>query len=171
VLDHVEAKTLRHSVLATIVVVCAIVFALLVLVVPVYGPAFRQATVLGLILLPGVALLGFCGPLSATIVGRGRPDLTLAGTLVVTPLTVLLYALLIPLMHATGAALGSSLSYAGMSVLTAVFYRRVTGTNPLSLMVPTRSEVDDYRNLAQAVRRAVGSMLARLAGRRSGSGL
>jgi O-antigen/teichoic acid export membrane protein len=149
-----EVKTLRHVVLVTIVVGIAVALALVLLVVPIYGPAFHQSTVLGLILLPGVALLGISAPLSATIVGRGRPGLLLVATIIVTPLTVVLYVLLIPALHAPGAALASSVSYTAMFALAALFYHRVTASNPLRLMLPTRSELADYRGLVRS--RGVG---------------
>jgi O-antigen/teichoic acid export membrane protein len=152
ILRLAEAKGLRHSVLASIIVGIALALALLVLVAPIYGGGFGQSTDLGLILLPGVALLGMANPLSATIVGRGRPDLMLVAAIVVTPLTLILYVLLIPALRAPGAALASSLSYAAMFCLTAIFYRRVSGSNPLRVMMPTRSELADYRALAGRVR-------------------
>lgn len=146
-----EAKSLRHTVLLTAVSTLTLALALVLLVVPVYGAAFEPAIGLGLILLPGVALLGLSAPLSATILGRGRPGLSLVGALIVTPLTVLLYVLLIPSLHATGAALASSLSYATSFLLAALFYRRVTGRNPFAQMLPTRSDLADYRALAPAM--------------------
>jgi Na+-driven multidrug efflux pump len=73
-------------------------------------------------------------------------------TLVVTPLTIGLYALLIPELEATGAALASSLSYAGNFALTCVFYRRVTGRPVARSLVPGRSELADLRRLPGAVR-------------------
>jgi len=147
----VEAKSLRHTVIVTLLSTLAVALALVVLVVPVYGAAFQPAVDLGLILLPGVALLGLSGPLSATILGRGHPQLSLIGAALVTPLTVALYALLIPSLQATGAALASTLSYSASFLLAAFFYRRVTGHGALSRMLPTRSELEDYRALVPAV--------------------
>jgi O-antigen/teichoic acid export membrane protein len=150
--EMVEVKSLRHVTLAVVVTTLLLAGALLVLVVPIYGEDFRDAIELGLILLPGTALLGIGGVMSATIVGRGRPMYSLYITLVVTPLTIGLYALLIPELEATGAALASSLSYAGNFALTCVFYRRVTGRPVARSLVPGRSELADLRRLPGAVR-------------------
>jgi O-antigen/teichoic acid export membrane protein len=147
----VEAKSLRHTAIVTFASTAVLALALVVLVVPVYGAAFQPAIGLGLILLPGVALLGLSGPLYATILGRGRPGLSLIGALVVTPLTVVLYVALIPTLHATGAALASSFSYGASFVLAVFFYRHVTGPGALSRMLPTRSELADYRLLGPAM--------------------
>ena len=53
-----EAKSLRHSALVSIVVASLAALSLAVLVVPIYGGAFRQSIVLGLILLPGRRVSG-----------------------------------------------------------------------------------------------------------------
>jgi len=147
----VEAKSLRHTVVVVALSTVVLAAAIELLVVPVYGPDFRPAIELGLILLPGVALIGVAGTLSATIVGHGRPGYSLAIALVTTPITVALYAWLIPAYDATGAAVASSVSYALSFLLAAVFYRRVTGAPLLARLVPTRSELADYRALAPAI--------------------
>ncbi len=147
----VEAKSLRHVVVIVCVSMVVLAAALVLLVVPVYGPDFRPAIGLGLILLPGVAAIGLSGTLSATIVGRGHPGYTLVITLVTTPLTLALYFLLIPSLDATGAALASTISYVATFVLAAVFYGRATGASVLPRLVPTRSELADYRALAPAI--------------------
>jgi O-antigen/teichoic acid export membrane protein len=146
-LNLAETKGLRHAALLTVVVSIALALALMLLVAPIYGADFHQTTVLGLILLPGAASMSLATPLSATIVGRGRPGVLLATTLGVMAITVMLYALLIPPMHATGAALASSISYVTTFIATAVCYRHVTGSQPLRLMLPTRTEVADYLKL------------------------
>lgn len=147
----VEAKSLRHVVLIVLASMLVLAGALLLLVVPVYGPDFRPAIELGLILLPGVAAIGLAGTLTATIVGRGHPGYSLATMLATTPLTLGLYFGLIPALHATGAALASTISYVVTFALSAVFYRRATGAPVLPRLVPTRSELDDYRALAPAI--------------------
>lgn len=155
-LTIVETKTLRHSVLVCVVGSAALAIALLALVVPVYGADFRPAIELGLIMLPGVALLGVSGTLLATFVGRGHPGYSLAITAIVTPVTLLLYALLIPAEHARGAALASSISYAVTFVLAALVYRRATGAAVLPRLLPTRSELADYRALLSTLQARAG---------------
>src|SRR5918995_380099 len=123
----VEAKSLRHTTLLVVTATAVLALALLLLVVPVYGPDFDESIALGLIRLPGVALLGIAGVLSATIIGRGRPEFGLYTALITTPVTLALYALLIPAYEATGAALASSLSFALSFALSMAFYRRAPG--------------------------------------------
>ena len=148
----VEEKGLKHVVVAVLATGLAVVAALIILVVPFYGEAFKPAIVEGLILLPGAALLGIASVLAATIVGRGFPQYGLYIALAVTPTTVLLYAILIPALGANGAALASSASYAASFAGMVYFYRRATGCNALVILMPTRQEFEDYRRLPGAVR-------------------
>jgi O-antigen/teichoic acid export membrane protein len=159
--DFVEAKSLRHTTLAVLISGIAVALTLLFLVTPIYGPDFEETTPLGLIRVPGVALIGLSGTLAATIVGRGHPEYSLYTTLIVTPLTLALYAVLIPEYDAAGAALAASLSFATTFVLMAYFYRRVTGHSVVSRLIPTRSELDDYRTLAPKIRAWAAGILAR----------
>jgi O-antigen/teichoic acid export membrane protein len=157
----VEAKGVRHAVLMISGGTAVIAAALLLLVVPVFGEAFRPAIELGLILLPGVALLGIGQVLSAIIVGRGRPQYLLYAALIVTPLTVAGYVLLVPALGATGAALVKTLSFTLSFALSVVFHRRATGAS-LGVFVPTRDELDDLVRLPAQIRRwASGALRSR----------
>lgn len=157
----VEAKSLRHTALIVAASTAVLASALAFLVVPVYGAEFRDSIALGLIRLPGVALLGLTATLSATIVGRGRPEYSLYTTLVATPVTLALYAALIPSLDATGAALASSLSFGLSFVLTAHYYRRATGARVVRTLVPTASELADYRALGPKIREWAAGLRAR----------
>jgi O-antigen/teichoic acid export membrane protein len=148
--DLVEAKSVRHAGLLSFGSALALVAVLVVLVPPIFGSAFRPAVGLGLILLPGVALLGVANVLMATVVGRGRPEYSLAITIVTTPVTIALYLLLIPRFDATGAAVASTVSYTLSSVLAVVAYRRVTGRRVRDRLLPTRDDLADYRRLLSA---------------------
>jgi len=156
--EMVETKSVRHASLVVGLGSLAIIVGLVLLVVPVFGSAFRGTTALGLILLPGTAVIGIGSVLAATVVGRGKPIYSLYTTLVTTPITIALYAALIPTLHATGAAIASTISYCSSFVLGAWFYRRVTGRHVLPLLVPTRSEWNDLRALPQGVATWAGTL-------------
>ncbi len=149
--EMVETKGLRHVTLIVGVTALGMVAALELLVVPVFGADYRPAINLGLILLPGLAAMGLSQVLAATIVGRGKPIYPLYGALITTPLTIAMYATVIPWLHATGAALASTLSYLATLLLVSRFYRRVTGRRVWSHFLPTRSEFADLRALGRAV--------------------
>jgi O-antigen/teichoic acid export membrane protein len=159
--EMVESKSLRHVSLIVAVSTVSLAVALEFLVVPVFGESFRPAVALGLILLPGAAAIGVSSVLAATVVGRGKPTYTLLGSLVTTPLTIGMYVVFIPWLHATGAALASTLSYCASFVLLCWFYRRVTGRRVLPLLLPTGSELGDLRALAHAVFDRVGQLRRR----------
>lgn len=150
--DMVEAKALRHATLVVGSTAVLLAAAAEVMIVPVFGGAFRPSVVLTLILIPGAALVALAGVLAATVTGRGKPIYGLYAALITTPLTVLLYLGLIPWLHASGAAVASTLSYSSSFALYAWYFQRTTGKQVLPLLVPTRSEVDDLRVLVGVVR-------------------
>ena len=94
-LDMVVVKSVRHAVLLALVM--SVVLAAGLLLVPlVYGSEFEGAIVLGLLLIPGISFIAVGAVLSSTIVGKGKPQYSLYNVLMVTPLTLGLYAALIP---------------------------------------------------------------------------
>jgi O-antigen/teichoic acid export membrane protein len=147
----VEAKALRHATLIVISTAVVLAAAVELLMVPVFGEAFQPAISLTLILIPGIAFVALAGVLAASVTGRGKPAYGFYAAILTTPLTVALYVGLIPLLHATGAALASTISYSTSFVLYAWFYRRTSGNKVLPLLIPTRSEIDDLRALPRAL--------------------
>jgi O-antigen/teichoic acid export membrane protein len=150
-LEMVETKSLRHATIVSVGGAAIVALVLLFLVVPIFGSEFEPATELGLILLPGAAAIGIAVVLSSTIAGRGKPVYSLYSALIVTPVTVALYAWLIPWLDASGAALASTISYCLSFALASVFYYRATGRRIDRMLVPSRSEFDDFRALPEAI--------------------
>lgn len=142
--EMVETKSLRHiglvSIAGAVILAVALEFAL----VPVFGAEYRPAIKLGLILIPGAAAIGISAVLASIVAGRGRPMYSLYSALVTTPLTVGMYVTLIPWLHATGAALASTLSYLVSCSLMCWFFRRVTTRSAVPLLIPGPSELSDF---------------------------
>ena len=150
-LELVEIKSVRHATIVAVASAGLVALALVFLVVPIFGSEFQPATELGLIMLPGAAVIGIAGVFSSTIVGRGKPVYSLYSALIVTPVTMALYFSLIPWLGATGAALASTISYSLSFVVASAFYHRTTGRRVDRVLLPTRSEFDDLRRLPNAV--------------------
>jgi len=163
--DFVEMKSLRHATIIVTVGALVLALASIFLIVPIYGAGFKEAIPISLIRLPGVALIGIGAILSSIIVGRGRPEYGLYSALISTPITMALYFILIPRFDAQGAAVATTISFTLNFVLAAFFYHRITGRNVLALMIPTRSEFDDYRLLWPQVRRWGAIQMKRITSR------
>jgi O-antigen/teichoic acid export membrane protein len=148
--EMVELKGLRHVVVIAVLVTAVLALALVLLVVPVYGEEFRPAIDVGLILLPGTALIGIANVLGSSLLGRGFPQYGLYTVAITVPLTIVLFATMIPAWEAEGAALASTISYTVTTALTIFFYSRVTGRNVARAMIPTRSEWHDLVNVPRA---------------------
>jgi O-antigen/teichoic acid export membrane protein len=151
--DIVQRKGVRHAAILAAGSSVALAAALLVVVLVVLGPRFHESIKLGLILLPGTALLGVSSALTSVMAGRGKPEYGLFAALMTTPVAVALYMFLIPARGATGAALASTLAYAFGFVISVVLGRRMLGRPMIPMILPTRDELDDYRSLAKSVLR------------------
>jgi O-antigen/teichoic acid export membrane protein len=154
-LAALERSSVRHIALATLVAVPLVALVLVAGVRPIFGDAFGPAVELGLILLPGVAMFGLSFVLVAVTNGRGHPGYSLWTAAFATPVTVLLYLLLIPRLEGEGAALTSTLSYGLTFLMSALFFRRVTGSRVLPLLVPGTAELADVRRLLGRARGAI----------------
>ena len=148
----VTVKSVRHTIL--IVLATAAALLVLVLAMPlIYGARFSPAVGLGLILIPGVTALAVSVNLASIVMGRGRPHYPLYVALIVTPATVALYLVIVPLAGALGAAVASTISYTSSLVLMLPYFRRATGIPISRGLLPGRAELEDYRSLATRLRR------------------
>jgi O-antigen/teichoic acid export membrane protein len=153
-------KSVRHAVLL-VLGASALLAAGLLLVPAVYGAGFEPAVEYGYILIPGVALFGVGSVLAAIVVGKGHPRYSLYNALIVTPPTLVLYALLVPSLKGSGAALASTISYSASAVAWYVFFRRATGLRAPAVLLPGRAELEDYRGLASRVRARLSERASR----------
>lgn len=145
--EMVEAKAIRHATIIVVATAVPLAAAVAVLIVPIFGEAFRPSIDLTLILIPGAAAVAIGRVFAAIVIGRGRPRYGLYAGLLITPLTVVFYLGLIPWLHASGAALASTISYTMSFLLFAWFFQQTSGKRVLPLLIPTRSEIDDLRTL------------------------
>ena len=155
--SHVSA--VRHSVLVSLIAT-VVVIPILALAPLIWGPGFHRTLALGLIMVPGVALLGVGRVMVAAFTGRGAANQALIVGLVSFPLTLVAFLLVIPDHGATGAAIVSCGSYVVASLLGAFLFFRSTGVPLASALVPRVSDLRDYVSLAQQLRQAPTRALA-----------
>jgi O-antigen/teichoic acid export membrane protein len=128
----------------------------------VWGSGFGRIPQLGLIMVPGVALLGVARVMVAAFTGRGAANHALLVGLVSFPLTFIAYLLVIPDHGPTGAAIVSCGSYVAVSLLSAVLFFRTSGARVRDSLVPRRGDLQDYVRLARRVGRALLARSGRL---------
>jgi O-antigen/teichoic acid export membrane protein len=154
-----SVSAVRHAVVVSLVA-SLIVIPILALAPLVWGPGFHRTLTLGLIMLPGVALLGVGRVMVAAFTGRGAANQALLVGLVSFPLTLIAFLLVIPDHGSTGAAIVSCCSYAVVSLLSAFLFFRSTRTPLAAALVPRASDLRDYADLAQRVRNAPNRAVA-----------
>jgi O-antigen/teichoic acid export membrane protein len=149
--ERTAASAVRHGALVSLGAVVAL--AVLLLAVPlVWGGGFAKTVEYGLILLPGVALLGVGRVMVAAFTGRGHPGYALAVGLLSFPATLVAYLLVIPDHGTVGAAVVSSISYVAAALLSALLFFRCVHVSPRQVLIPTRADFRDYEALASRLR-------------------
>ncbi len=150
-----QGTAVRHSVLVSAAAAVAVI-PILALAPLIWGPGFGRALVLGLILLPGVALLGVGRVMVAAFTGEGAANEALFVGLVSFPLTFLAFLLVIPDHGSTGAAIVSCCSYVVSASLAAYLFLRAPGHSVRSALIPRASDLRDYARLARRGLDALG---------------
>lgn len=142
----VIVKSVRHALVLAPAIAAAL--AIGVLAIPlVFGSEFGEAVTPGLILIPGVIAIGIANVLTATTVGKGRPEYALYAALLVTPPTMALYLWLIPEHGSTGAAVASTASYLVAGAMSLLYFMRATQLRSVRTLLPQRADLGDYAAL------------------------
>jgi O-antigen/teichoic acid export membrane protein len=152
---HMIMRATRHTSFIMLILCMAAVPGAFLLPV-LYGRAFTDASVQLLILLPGVYLVGVEAVLVQHFAGTGLPGAIPLFWLVTLVTNVLLNLLFVPLYGARAAAVSSTISYALIFLLVAIYFRRKT-RNPLSQTFVLRQ--DELRELSAIFRRRGASGL------------
>jgi O-antigen/teichoic acid export membrane protein len=158
--DLTAIKAARHTVIVLVPSALVLLVLLFVAVPVLYGPRFADSTELGLLLLPGVVVIGFGRILTAVTTGRGHPLYALYLGLLTAPLTVALYLVVIPPFGAAGAAVATTCSYTLTTIAAWIFYRRVTGI-PFAQLMPRAAELRESRSAAAGAVRSLRDRLRR----------
>jgi O-antigen/teichoic acid export membrane protein len=141
-------RATRHTAFVMLVLCLAAIplsFALPI----VYGSAFKESSLLLLILLPGVYLIGIESVMVQHFNGLGLPAAIPVFWLITVFVNVTLNLILIPSLGAIGAAIVSTLTYSLIFVLVTAYFRHKTG-NSLSKVLLLRG--DEFRDLISANR-------------------
>lgn len=146
-----QVSAVRHSVLVSLVATLAVI-PILAVAPLIWGPDFDRTLELGLIMVPGVALLGVGRVMVAAFTGHGAANQALLVGLVSFPLTLVAFLLVIPDYGATGAAVVSCCSYAVTWALAAFLFFRSTGASLAAALVPRGSDLRDYVSLVERLR-------------------
>jgi O-antigen/teichoic acid export membrane protein len=143
-----QGAAVRHAVLVSAVATLGVVIVLAIAPL-VWGAGFGRTLSLGVILLPGVALLGVGRVMVAAFTGRGAANEALLVGLVSFPLTFVAFMLVIPDHGSTGAAIVSSCSYVVASLLAAFLFLRNSGTSIRETLLPRAEDLQDYARLGR----------------------
>lgn len=141
-------RATRHTAFIMLII-CSLAIPLSFALPLVYGPAFHDATILLLILLPGVYLLGIEAVMVQHFSGTGLPIAIPVFWIVAFCVNTGLNLIFIPIYGARAAALTSTLSYALIFALVASYFRSKTGNNLSTALFLRRYEFRDLLALTR----------------------
>jgi O-antigen/teichoic acid export membrane protein len=124
-------------------IMCATAAAGSFLLPLIYGARFADATVQLLILLPGVCFIGIESVLVQHFTGTGLPAAITVFWLITLVVGIGLNLALVPVYGARGAAVTSTISYALIFVLVAVYFCVKTGRRPSEVFLLRNRELRD----------------------------
>ncbi len=133
----------RHTTLVMLLM-CLAAAAFSFVLPLIYGPGFRDATVQLLILLPGIFFIGLESVLVQHFTGTGLPAIIPVFWIITLAFNIGLNFLIVPAYGARGAAITSTLSYALIFFLVAIYFSMKTGRGPAETFVLRTNEL---RNL------------------------
>ena len=146
-------RVTRHT--TVIMFLTCLVTAVLAFTLPlIYGSRFRDATFQLLILLPGIFLMGLESVLVQHFTGTGLPAAIPVFWIVTVVFNIGLNLLLVPKFGARGAAVNSTLSYALIFLLVAIYFRLKTGRGAAETFLLQSHE---WRNLLKLPRAATST--------------
>jgi len=124
--DEMTCRVTRHTALIMLLVCLAVILPAFLLPV-LYGPAFSDVPYLVLILLPGIYFLGIETVQVQYFSGLGLPKAIPIFWVITMVVNVGINLGFVPLYGAYAAAVSSSISYAMMFVMVAIYFRKITG--------------------------------------------
>ncbi len=149
---QITAEICRHT-LAVTALAGAVTLVLGLLGIPLlYGEQYTPATTPLVFLLPGTMLMTLYKVLVRNFSSRNRQQVSILAAIVGLGLNAVLDWLLIPHLGIVGAALGSTLAYAGAGLSLLWAFRRESGLRWSESLWLRRSDLARYRELLQTIR-------------------
>jgi O-antigen/teichoic acid export membrane protein len=117
-----------------------------------YGEAYAGAVVPLWLMLPGVVCLSLYLLLTRNFTSRARQEVNIAAAGMALVINVVANYLLIPRLGIAGAAIATSLSYGGATLLLLVYFVRESGHTLGQTLLVGRADLANYLRLAAWVR-------------------
>ncbi|NNV07401.1 flippase [Geobacillus sp. MMMUD3] len=146
--NSLTAKVARNVLSLSIIVGIGLFFVSDLLISIMFGEKYEEAANLIKILLLGITLFSAERILSNDLAGRGKPELNLYTSLFTVVINIVLNLLFIPKWGFYGAAIATSVAYSLTFALKVWLFCRTTGTNVLSLLLITRTDIELYKTFS-----------------------
>lgn len=130
------------------IIICSFFLAVIskYLILILYGNEFIKSATALVLLLPGICLLSVSKILSSSLSGMGLVGKNMLISIVTCIATVCLDLSLIPNNGINGAALASCIAYTFSTVVTVVIYKNITNSNIYSIILITKTDIQEIKH-------------------------
>jgi O-antigen/teichoic acid export membrane protein len=130
----------RLTLAVTVITLSCLLLSAYYLIEPIFGMAYKKAFIMLFILSPGLLFATVFKSLNTHFAGQGKPyfAIFIMGTAVLV--NVALNYLFIPLYHANGAALASTISYLISAILTVIIFKKQTQASCRDMLILNKSD-------------------------------
>lgn len=147
------AQLLRLSLIAIILAAIILVVFSDLIVVGLFGEAFRGSITVLNYLVPGVILLTVFKVMNMDLAGKGKPWISLVVMVPALIINVILNFLLIPKYNANGAAIASTISYACAGIAFLFLYSKSSNISVKEIITYKVSDFDPILELIKKIRK------------------
>lgn len=106
-----------------------------------FGRSYIDAFIPLIFLLPGILVFSGCRVLSNDLASRGKPELNLYATILMTLINVTLNLILIPKYSIVGAAIATSIAYVFCFFYIMITYCRLTKQSPVEVLFISAADI------------------------------
>jgi O-antigen/teichoic acid export membrane protein len=152
--DEATRRTNITSRIFCFVNLCLVVFVAIIakpLIIYLYGEAFTPAVNVIYCLLPLILFLPLYQFITEHFAGFGKPQIPFILRIVVLPICIMLYYFFVSRYGAIGAAVAQSLLYVLLTILSLLYYIKLTKTNLADVVIPRKEDLILCKKLFQKI--------------------
>jgi O-antigen/teichoic acid export membrane protein len=154
---HLMPQAVRMTVMVTVAANLAVAILTPILLPVLFGPGFRGATPMAIVLLGASVPLAGASVLSTALQADGVPLIPTVGEGIALAVTVVGLVLLLPSLQGLGAALVSLAAYSASFAFQLVMARRRIDAPLRTFLVPSRADVHWVRSRIAGLIPALGA--------------
>lgn len=141
------AQLLRVSFVIILLISILLFFCSEILIIGMFGEAFRESISVLNYMLPGVLLITIFKVMNVDLAGKGKPWISMKAMVPALIVNIVLNIIWIPTYGSDGAAIASTVSYSIAGLLFLYFYSKETGMTVFEIIRYKKTDFDPIFNI------------------------